>query len=39
MKKKERGKDEAIPIVNMNYITLIQNVGHVCAPRNSDLFI
>lgn len=26
MKKKEHGKDEKIPIVNMNYMTLIQNV-------------
>lgn len=26
MKKKEHGKDKKIPIVNMNYMTLIQNV-------------
>lgn len=35
MKKKEHGKDEEIPILNMNDLTFISDVGHVHAPRNS----
>lgn len=35
MNKKEHGKDEEMPLVNINYMTLFQNIGHVCAPRKS----